>query len=62
VACTQEKRQPLLGNGSVDASIAKQRLCKHATILEKSIGNGHTRNNGGTAGCGVFCAVCAEAI
>jgi hypothetical protein len=36
----QEKKQPLLGNGSVDASIPRQWLCKHI-IPEQSLCNGH---------------------
>jgi hypothetical protein len=62
VARTQEKSRPFLGSGSVNTSIARQRLCKHATIPEQSLGNGHTRNNRGTIGSGVFRAVRPEAI
>jgi hypothetical protein len=56
------KGQPLLGNGSADTSIGRQRLCKHATIPEQSLGNGYKCNIRGTVGSGIYCGVHAEVI
>jgi hypothetical protein len=54
IVAWKEERHPLLGNGCVNTSIAKQQL---VTVVTEG-----THNNRGTIGGGVFCAVGAEAL
>jgi hypothetical protein len=39
--CEPSQRRPLIENGSVDTSIARQRLCKHTIIPEQLLGDTH---------------------
>jgi hypothetical protein len=45
-----------------EKAIARQRLCKLATIPEPSLSNIYASDNEGTVGSGIFCAVRAEAL
>jgi hypothetical protein len=49
-------------SGARETVVAKQRLCKQATIPEPSLGNESASNNGWTVRGGVLCSVRAETI